>query len=93
MWEVSLCGLPYHRTLLTLVTSLLLYARVQRPGDTHLSLKRKEEVAPVSLDRPLGASMLLTQLGYTQTGTEDVGRNSSKQKVSPVIGFPKAGPT
>lgn len=56
------------------------------------SLKRKEEVAPISLDRPLGASMLLTQLGYTQTGTEDMDRNSSKQKVSPVIEFPKAGP-
>lgn len=56
------------------------------------SLKRKEEVTPISLDRPLGASRHLTQLGCTQTGTEDVGRSSSKQKVSPAIGFPKSLP-
>ena len=33
--------------------------------------------------------MLLTQCECTQTGTEDVGRSSSKQKVSPVIGAPQ----
>lgn len=57
------------------------------------SLKWKKEVTPISLDRPLGASMLLTQLGCTQTGTEDVDRTTRKQKESHVIAFRKAGPT